>query len=130
MTRSGRIMAVASRLPPAAPVDECLVDIGLDDREFHAGIVTKMLDIRSRARRRKNLQLDRGLRRHELREIGADREIGALLVRRNDLVVGRSHRELAAKAKNRRQRPDQFPDMSFPPLFCPGRAQPEGRNRF
>ena len=105
------MMVLASALPAGRPVQESLVDVGLDDREFHARVVAKMLDVCGRTRRGQNLQRDGGIGGDELGEIGADRKISALFIGCHDLVLGRRDGGPAVKAKRcRHDRAEQRTD--------------------
>ena len=73
-------------------IDESLVHVSLHDRQLHAGRLTQQPDIGGRSVRRHHLERDIGLRGDEFREVRADREIGAALVRGDDLVFGRALR--------------------------------------
>src|SRR5256885_2940216 len=104
------VLAALSR-----PIDESLVDIGLDDREFHAEVVAKMLDVCGRTRRRQDLQVDRGIGSHEFGEIGADRKISALFIGGHDLLVGGWDNRPPANAKGTpHMRTDEFPGHFIP----------------
>src|SRR6266849_2036412 len=104
------LLAASSR-----PVQESLINIGLDDREFHARVVAKVRDVCGRTRRGQDLQRDRGIGSHVLGEIDADREIGALFIGRHDLVLGRRDSAPAMKAKRcRHERSYEFPDHVIP----------------
>ena len=75
------MMRAASALPGARPVDEGLVDVGLHDRELHARLVAQQLDVRGRAGGGQDLEVDVRRGADQLREIVADRVVGAALAR-------------------------------------------------
>src|SRR5678815_5613136 len=90
------------RIARLRPIQESLVDVRLDYCEFHAGVVAKMLNVCGRAVGRQDLQRDVRFGLDVFGEIGANREIRAPLVRRDDFVISLRKCEPEVKAKHHR----------------------------
>src|SRR5438105_11714201 len=69
-------------------IEERLINVRLNDREFHARLVAQALDVFSRARGRQNLEIDVGLRPDERRDVASDLDVSAARRRRHDLEFG------------------------------------------
>jgi len=69
-------------------IEECLVDVGLDDRELHAGLVAQAAHVFGGPGRRQHLQRDAGGGRHIRRDVAPDADVSSARRCGDDLELG------------------------------------------